>query len=290
MFLIYVNELPTISRILKITLYADDTTLIHTPRKKQTKSEISRAINIELNIINDWFRANRLSLNTDKTKFMVFRQPNSACLNIDLKINNVALDRVTDFNFLGLIVNEFLKWQSHINHISMKLGRVIGILRRLKQFVPKRILLMMYNSLFLPHLYYHLILWGDELGRIHLLQKKVVRVIDNTNFLAHTTPIFIKLKLLPLPEIHKVSLLKFYYRFIHNSLPLYFRNLNIRRNCHYHDYNTRFKNQYTIPVHKHHFYSKKAIECKIISLVNSLPLHINNQIDKCSLTTVVKNF
>ena len=126
---------------------------------------------------------------------LTFRhRPFRTNLNIDLKINNVALDRVTDFNFLGLIVNEFLKWQSHINHISMKLGRVIGILRRLKQVMPKRILLMMYNSLFLPHLYYHLILWGDELGRIHLLQKKVVRVIDNTNFLAHTTPIFIKLK------------------------------------------------------------------------------------------------
>ena len=109
-----------------------------------------------------------------------------------LRINNIEIERVTQFNFLGLILSSNLKWNKHIDHISLKLSRVVGIMYRLKQIYPQSILLMIYNTLMLPHLNYCILAWGlnvTEGHRIHLLQKKALRIITNDDYLAHTEPI-----------------------------------------------------------------------------------------------------
>ena len=69
-----------------------------------------------------------LSLNVGKTKFMVFRMRNKVDSYPDLQINGNAIERVTQFNFLGFILHESLSWDKHINHISLKASKAIGIL------------------------------------------------------------------------------------------------------------------------------------------------------------------
>ena len=54
-----------------------------------------------------------------------------------LKINDIEIERVAQFNFLGLIISSNLKWQSHIDHISIKISRVIGIMYRMKDIYPQ---------------------------------------------------------------------------------------------------------------------------------------------------------
>ena len=83
---------------------------------------------------------------------------NRKITNSNLKINNINIERVTQFNFLGVMFNSHMDWSRHINYISMKISRSTGILYRLKDIYPQSVLLTLYNTLILPHFHYCLLL------------------------------------------------------------------------------------------------------------------------------------
>ena len=85
-----------------------------------------------------------------------------------------------------------LKWNKHIDHITIKVPKVIGILFRLKSILPSDILQTLYNSLIMPHFHYCLLAWGSTIRnghKVHLLHKKALRFIANSHYIAHTDPI-----------------------------------------------------------------------------------------------------
>ena len=85
-------------------------------------TQLSHNINVELNNIQEWLSINKLSLNVKKTKFMIFhyRQRNIDNLILDLQISSEKIERVAEFNFLGLTVDENLNWNAHIQKVSNK--------------------------------------------------------------------------------------------------------------------------------------------------------------------------
>ena len=104
--------------------------------------------------------SNKLALNISKTKYMIFHTSNRKITYQNLKINNINIERVTQFNFLGVMFNSHMDWSRHINYISMKISRSTGILYRLKDIYPQSVLLTLYNTLILPHFRYCLLLSG----------------------------------------------------------------------------------------------------------------------------------
>ena len=86
-------------------------------------------------------------------------------------MDNKCIDNVIDFNFLGIHFNEQLNWKSHIDKLSVKRCRILGILNRLKRILTLNINIILYNSLMLPHLNYGITLWGFKSERILKLQK-----------------------------------------------------------------------------------------------------------------------
>ena len=118
-------------------MYADDTTLYCNVNQNIT----AQVINEELLKINQWLRANKLSLNVTKTKFMVFHMHNRSVSYPDLQINDSKIERVTEFNFLCLVLQSNLSWNKHINHISLKVSKAIVIIHRLKSVYPLSVLL-----------------------------------------------------------------------------------------------------------------------------------------------------
>ena len=129
-------------------MYADDTTLFcyfDNIRNKNT-------INNEINKVYDWLCSNKLSLNVSKSKYMCFHTSNKTVNYPNLKINNVTIDRVNDFKFLGLIISSNLKWNKHINHISIKVSKVIGIMFRLTSFLP---IYLIWNIIFMSSYWYN---------------------------------------------------------------------------------------------------------------------------------------
>ena len=122
-------------------------------------------------MVADWLETNKLTLNINKTKAMTFHLKSSNN-NIKLKINRNEIEYIDTFNFLGLTINSQLKWKKHIDVISTKITKVIGIINKLKYYYPKNILLTIYNTLILPHINYGILIWGTHTDKIVLLQKK----------------------------------------------------------------------------------------------------------------------
>ena len=113
LFLIYINDLLLVSHIFDMLMYADDTTLYCNINQTVTAETINRE-HIE---INQRLGVNKLSLNVAKTKFMVFYASKKSVIYPELQINGTNIESVTQFNFLGLILESNLSWNKHINTI-----------------------------------------------------------------------------------------------------------------------------------------------------------------------------
>ena len=139
LFIIYMNDISSVTKNFHFTLYADDTSLIE-PICTFTSGtngniEASQSINKELSLITDWLCLNKLSLNAKKTKMMLFhhRQRDISKIKLDLFINDTKIEKVNEFNFLGIMLDECMTWDSHINKIAGKISQVNGALSRLKK-------------------------------------------------------------------------------------------------------------------------------------------------------------
>ena len=104
-------------------MYADDTTLYC---NSNSTNNVNR-INEELCNVSAWLSANKLALNVVKTKYMImFRTINKRIEYPVVKLNNIAMEQVSKFKFLGIWLDEYLNWNHHISHISIKLSRING--------------------------------------------------------------------------------------------------------------------------------------------------------------------
>ena len=107
LFLIYVNDLQYASNLLEPIMFADDTNLFYSHKNIKT---IFKTVNEELEKISTWLKLNKLSLNTNKTKFTFFHKPNERD-NIPLKLPNLKINqsnvqRVDSIKFLGVLLDE----------------------------------------------------------------------------------------------------------------------------------------------------------------------------------------
>ena len=127
-----------------------------------------------------------------------------------LIINNTTIDRVAEFNFLGINLNEQFHWKSHIEKISNRFSRTLGVLNRLKRLLPLNIQIILYYTLILPHVNYGVTARGYKCDRIQKLQKKLVRIISVSKYNAHPEPLFKSLKLLKIEHKLKLQELKLY--------------------------------------------------------------------------------
>ena len=214
---------------------------------------------------------------------MIFhhRQKNISNINLQLFINNTKIEQVKEFDFLGMVIDECMTWNSHINKIAGKISRVNGVLSRLKRFVPSGILKMIYNALIQPHLNYGILLWGKNVSRIQKLQKWAVRSITLSKYNAHTDPLFIKLKLLKITDIYTLCLLKFYHKYKKNLLPPYFTGM-FDVTYPSHNYETRQRNQPVLTGCRTKL-AEASIRYSLPSMISKLDANITNKVSTHSL-------
>ena len=175
LFIIYINDFAQASKMFTFLIYADDTTLSSTLNVFSDNTHdrnLEFLINEELVKINDWLKINKLSLNVVKSKFMIFQKKRKNIQILNLKIDNINIDQVMEFNFLGLIIDTNLNWKKHAEKISNACSKKIRILNKLKHILPIDIKKILYNSLIVPHINCCIMAWGFESNRIIKLQKK----------------------------------------------------------------------------------------------------------------------
>ena len=148
LFLIYINDLPNISKILNFYLYTDDTNIYY---ESSSLDKLERTVR-ELNKLYLWLNVNRLSLNIDKTNVIVFHPYNKPIKkSITIKINNKAIEEKEYIKYLGVLIDSTLSWKHHVSNISKKISRSIGIMYKLRPFLPLNVLKNVYYSLVYSH-------------------------------------------------------------------------------------------------------------------------------------------
>ena len=297
LFIIYMNDIAKVTTKFHFTLYADGTSLIEPlctfTDTISNRNSISEEINSELQKIFDWLSVNKLSLNVKKTKMMVFhhRQCNIKDKIPNLHLDGIPIERVKQFNFLGIVLDEHMTWNAHTNKVACNIARTIGTLKRLKRFMPLSILKTLYNALILPHLSYGILTWGSKSNRLIKLQKWALRTISNSKYNAHTDPVFKKLGLLKIQDIYKSSALKLHFKYKNEKVPSYFKEIFFVTN-HSHDHGTRYGGQPRFYQTKTAL-AKASVRYYVPRLIHTTPNIVTDKINTHSMhgfSTYVRNY
>ncbi len=191
---------------MSFIFFADDTTILlsHT----DFDSLVSN-LNTELTKVSSWFQANKLSLNSSKTKYMVFSRSQNCCGNGTVKINDIAISKVHSTKFLGATIDDKLSWSNHITTVSKVISRNTGVLSKLRSLLPSTTLFFFFNTLIFPYLYYCNIVWAhtstNKLKSLITVQKRAIRICTLSHPRDHTAPLFARLHTLTITDINKLQ-------------------------------------------------------------------------------------
>ena len=215
LFLLFINDLPEVCNF-EVRLFADDACLIYSD-VNPTNLQIN--VNNELARVDEWMKTNKLSINYSKSNYIIFtRKKSQTNYNIDIQGNR--LQRVSQTKYLGVIINEKLKWNDHVDYISKKISKGCYIISKIRYFVQKFTLRMLYFSLIQSHLNYCIATWGgapkSTLNQLIVLQKKVIRIITYSSYDARSEPLFDHLKILNVNKLYQLNLSKIIYKLHHN--------------------------------------------------------------------------
>ena len=251
LFLIFINDLPSVSKLFMPILFADDTNLFCTGDDLDLLVD---KINVEMTNVYAWVKANKLSLNVDKTNFMLFTPKRWSRSVKDIIIDHCKINEVKETKFLGVVIDNTLKWSSHLEYIGGKIAKGIGVIIKARKIFSTVTLLSLYNSLIMPYLSYCIHVWGKaydtHLKHLMSLQNKVVRIIAGVPHRTHVESLYVDLNIMPLKKLCLYTVGLCMYKFSNGMLPEMFVDMFTPVN-NIHDRNTRqsAKNNLYVPLY-----------------------------------------
>ena len=275
LFLIFINDFPFCTPFFNFILYADDSTL----SCKFPRSELNvfhTHINVHLEFVNRWLAANKIAINAQKTKYIIFSYRQSLQLD-PIYIGGSQIEGICSTKFLGLNVDNNLNFHSHVDYISNKISKSVGILYKLN-FLPSSILIKLYQSLVQPYITYGLIAYfgcsKSYLNKLIIIQKRCIRAINKLNYREHTNEYFLSNKILKLEDQHVFQIAIYMFKTLKfNFDPNLFICLNYQNQLHNHE--TRYSYQLTLPRLRASTSENNIAYCGV-KLWNSLPESIKN--------------
>ena len=216
----------------------------------------------ELIVVHKWLMMNKIKINYDKSKFIIFSYGKKYSLE-QIKFGSNFISSTENTKFLGIWVDNHLNFRSHIDSISSKISKVIGMLFRLNDILPREALKTLYSTLLLPHLMYGIEIWYGILksndDRLFKLQKKSIRAINCLPYAAHTNDYFKSMNFLKLEDLYKQRVLLYMYKY----------DLTSNREPN-HNYSTRNANNIVLPLFRRSK-TQRTIFYQGIILWNNLP-------------------
>lgn len=176
LFAIFVNDITNLNIDGKIILYADDTSIVV---KAENYDLLMSKITSVVCSCEEWFKANGLKLNSEKTTIVLFSpRPPKTSLGILLSGNQVV-QTVLDVKLLGFKLDSSLTWSSHVDLTCSKMAKGVFALRQLKPLVSKDGLKECYYAYVHSIMSYGIILWGcsSDNERVLKMQKRALRVL-----------------------------------------------------------------------------------------------------------------
>ena len=131
--------------------------------KQKNVDDLKAQLESNLKVVANWFKANKLTLNVDKTKFMVFGTNHvlDHCNNIILTFNDKVIERVDVFKYIGKKFDSNMSWSSHIDYLSGNVSKGIGVVKCVKYILPQETLITLANALVIPHFDYASSVWSN---------------------------------------------------------------------------------------------------------------------------------
>ena len=273
LFLIYINDMDSCSDKITLSQFADDSTITHVTNNI---IEAIHTIEEEFDKILEWLAANKLIINLDKTHLMLFTNKKPRPKSISINAKGQTINEITETKFLGVILDNALNWNAHIQYISKKISKSVSLLKMLKFTFPTRILKSLYYSFVYPYFNYCNLIWGGaadtHIKPLVQLQKKCTRIISKVGYLDHTEPLFSELKLLNIEQIYNLNCSKFIFC-SENKIKYTEFSDRIRTNGSYHRYPTSTRNELRNPlIRKTRF--KKSFFNHGINMMKILPDNI----------------
>jgi hypothetical protein len=280
LFLIYVNDLPKLAFTdTKFILYADDTSLIVTSPTLENHDE---RLNLLFKNLNEWFQANKLILNYEKTSYVQFNTKNNRVCSTEPTYQGESISNKKTTKFLGLTVDTCFSWKPHIDQMEIKLNKACFAIRSLHAIMPLETLKMIYFAYFHSILSYGIIFWGNQSysDRIFKIQKRVIRIVTHSRRRESCRELFKKLDILPLYSQYILSI----SMFVTKNKHLFQTNDQIHR------VHTRSKTKLHLPsAHLTQF--QKGVYYSAIKIFNNLPYHIQEMAsDQMIFRNALKRF
>ena len=297
LFLLYINDLPNISSKLKFYLFADDTNIYC---ESDDIKHLELIMNRELIKLHEWLCINRLSLNISKTNFVIFCPINKPKIPITIQISKKAIDEVKYVKYLGILIDSQFSFKFHIEELTKKISRSIGVLYKVRPFVSTKLLTDLYYAIIYPFLLYGILIWGNacqtSLTPLHMLQKRFVRMATFNDHpqlvpgpLVHASPLFHKLNILTIFDIFKLQLGILIYD-SNNNGPFQ-RIITYTRANEIHSHSTRYahRNSFFKNYSRTTRYGLKSLQVEGTHLWSSIPLNVREALSKNVFKNLYKN-
>ena len=275
-FLIFVNDMHLHLTDVDSVQFADDTTIIFSHKNV---NYLKYCVERELAVLNDWFKANKLTLNIDKSVYMVFDRTGRKDLK-ELVLGDKSIKQVKETKFLGTWLDDQLNWKAHMTRLLTKLKCGLGMLQRSKNFLTTRAMKLLYYGQIHSHLCYAVSVWGPMLSKGQLntlkgIQNKCLKLINSTY---STRERHLRLKILSIEKLIDLEQSKLGYKLCHQLLPVVLTRLlksdqNNQDMEKLHSYSTRQKAIPHRPSAKLGLY-RNSFLYRSISTYSNLPLEL----------------
>ena len=168
-------------------------------------------------------KGEQIVLQHKKDPFFIFSGRKVRNNDVALNIDGISINEEGSTKFLGVLLDSKLNWKKHIDYVSRKLSRGIGLISKSKKYLNGDSLVILYYSFIYSYMCYCNLIWGStyesNLKRLTILQKRIIRIISGTRPKEHTDPLFEKLGLMKFMSLNKYLIGKFMFRYNIKQIP-----------------------------------------------------------------------
>jgi hypothetical protein len=275
LFILYINDIIKNVKFSKVSLFADDTLL---SISGDNVEEVMRNMNKDLQLLSKWLNYNKLKLNVEKTKFMVITNKRIVKNEVSLNINDQPIERVIKMKYLGMMLDDALKLDDHVDYICKKMGRKYGFMCRANGKLTTESKILLFKSIVSPHVDYCssllYLITDEQMKRLQKIQNKIMRLILHCNKRTHISWMLDTLKWQSMKQRIEFNTMIFIFKIVHNMAPENLcNNISYVRDSHQHD--TRSSNNICLP-NMTMATSQNCIFYKGIKAYNNLSVEIKN--------------
>ena len=236
LFLIYINDLPFSLKKGHVSMYADDTTISYSSKNLDV---LQHDLNCDLLNLQNWLHGNKLSLNVVKTQSLIIgsgpkirRIDSQPDTRPSFEIDNENIEIVNNIKYLGVQVDNQLKWDNHIDKVKKKALRALGLVKFSKKYLTTDVLIKMYRGLVEPHLSYCCSVWGNcskqNIDSLQKVQNRAARIVTNSGFDASAAPIIANLGWPTISNLIQKETATLMYKSLNGIAPDYLQNIFTR--------------------------------------------------------------